>query len=77
MRKNSLRAAEVGAEEVPIPCCTDNTIVIANRHSLISAGTETAAVGSTKGDMVKKALTDPEIRQSAVDMLVAAGAVLG
>lgn len=73
MKKNALRNAEVSAEEVPIPCCTDTTIVIANRHSLISAGTETTAVGSTKGDMVKKALGDSEIRQAVVDMVVQDG----
>ena len=73
MRKNAFQSAEVCAEEVPIPCCTDGTVVIANRHSLISAGTETTAVGSTKGDMVKKALGDPDIRQAVVDMLVQDG----
>lgn len=73
MQKNALRSAEVRAEEVPIPCCTDGTIVIANRHSLISAGTETTAVGSTKTDMIKKALSDSEIRQSVVDMVVQDG----
>lgn len=73
MQKNAIRRAEVRAEEVPIPCCTDNTVVIANRHSLISAGTETTAVGSTKGDMIKKALRDRDIRQSVVDMVVQDG----
>ena len=62
MQKNALRSAEVRTEDVPIPCCTDGTIVIANRHSLISAGTETTAVGSTKGDMIKKALGDEKQR---------------
>ena len=73
MQKNALRRARVTAEEVPIPCCTDSSVIIANRHSLISAGTETAAVGSTKGDMIKKAMRDSSIRQSVVDMLVQDG----
>lgn len=73
MQKNALRSAEVRTEDVPIPCCTDGTIVIANRHSLISAGTETTAVGSTKGDMIKKALGDADIRQAVVDMVVQDG----
>ena len=73
MQKNALRRAEVRSEEVPIPCCTSGTVVIANRHSLISAGTETTAVGSTKGDMIKKAIGDPNIRQAVVDMVVQDG----
>ncbi len=73
MQKNALRAAAVGNEDVPMPQCTDGSVLIANRHSLISAGTEMTAVGSTKKDMVKKALGDPDIRQSVVDMLVQDG----
>ena len=73
MRKNALRAATVEAEDVPAPACTSKSVVLANRHSLISAGTETTAVGSSKRDMVVKAIKDPDIRQSVVDMLVQDG----
>ena len=73
MQKNALRSATVGAEDVPVPCCTAGSVLIANRHSLISAGTETSAVGSSKRDMVVKALRDPGIRQSVLDMFVQDG----
>jgi len=73
MQKNSLRSATVKAEEVPAPGCGPASVLIANRHSLISAGTETTAVGSNRRDMVVKAVTDPDIRQSVVDMLVVDG----
>lgn len=70
MQKNSFRSAAVRAEEVPAPECGRGHVLIANRHSLISAGTETAAVGGSRRDMVVKAIKDPDIRQSVVDMLV-------
>ncbi len=69
MRKKALAPASVGTEEVPVPLCGRGSVLIANRHSLISAGTETTAVKSTKRDMVVKALRDPDIRESVVEML--------
>ncbi|MFH1922331.1 MAG: zinc-binding alcohol dehydrogenase, partial [Planctomycetota bacterium] len=73
MRKNALRAADVGAEEVPAPRCGASSVLLANRHSLISAGTESTAVRSSRRDMVVKAIRDPDIRQSVVDMLTQDG----
>jgi predicted dehydrogenase/NADPH:quinone reductase-like Zn-dependent oxidoreductase len=73
MQKRSLRAAVVAAEEVPAPRCGSSNVLIANQYSLISAGTETTAVGSTKRDMVTKALKDPDIRQSVIDMVLQDG----
>ncbi|MBX3441610.1 MAG: bi-domain-containing oxidoreductase [Planctomyces sp.] len=73
MKKNALRAAAVAIEEVPAPRCGPSSVLIANRYSLISAGTETAAVKRNKRDMVVKALRSPELRQSVVDMLVQDG----
>jgi predicted dehydrogenase/threonine dehydrogenase-like Zn-dependent dehydrogenase len=73
MRKNAFRAATVGAEMVPSPQCGRSDVLLANRHSLISAGTESTAVRSNKRDMVVKALRDPDIRQSVVDMVADQG----
>ncbi len=69
MKKKIKRRASLSTEEVPVPKCSSGTVLLANRHSLISAGTETAAVKRDKKDMVVKALTDPEIRQTLKDML--------
>jgi len=70
MQKNALRAATIRAEEVPAPRCNDSSVLLANRYSLISAGTEGAAVRRNKRDMIVKAMTDPDLRQSVVDMVV-------
>ena len=73
MQKNMMRSAKVRAEDVPAPRCGASSVVIANRHSLISAGTESTAVRSSKRDMVVKAIREPDIRQSVVEMLVDGG----
>jgi len=69
MQKNPVSRANLVAEEVPGPGCGDGHVVIANRYSLISAGTETASVKRNMKDMVVKAMKDPELRQSVKDMV--------
>lgn len=73
MRKNPLSRADVAAEDVPVPLCSAGTVLIANRYSLISAGTETSSVKRNVKDMVVKAMTDAELRQSVIDMLTKDG----
>ncbi|MBI1923525.1 bi-domain-containing oxidoreductase [Candidatus Poribacteria bacterium] len=73
MQKNIRRRANLTTEEVPVPRCGRGNVLIANRYSLISAGTETAAVRRNKKDMVVKAMTNPELRQSVKDMLLKEG----
>ncbi len=73
MKKKIKRRASLSTEDVPVPTCSPGTVILANRHSLISAGTETAAVKRDKKDMVVKALTQPEIRQTLKDMLIQDG----
>ena len=73
MQKRSLRSAVVAAEDVPAPRCGGSNVLIANQYSLISAGTESTAVGSSKRDMVEKALRDKDIRNSVIDMVVQDG----
>ncbi len=73
MRKNPMRRANVAATEVPVPRCGAKDVLLASRYSLISAGTETASVKRNLKDMVVKAVTKPEIRESVKDMLVKDG----
>jgi predicted dehydrogenase/threonine dehydrogenase-like Zn-dependent dehydrogenase len=73
MQKNLLKRANVTPEEVPAPRCGPRSVLIANRYSLISAGTETSSVKRNVRDMVVKAMTDPELRQSVADMLLKDG----
>ena len=70
MQKNALRPADIRLEEVPAPKCGASSVLLANRYSLISAGTEGATVRRNKRDMVFKAIRDPDIRQSVVEMVM-------
>src|SRR5262245_14449398 len=73
MRKNLLRRASVSVDDVPAPQCGARSVLIANRYSLISAGTESSSVKRNVRDMVVKAVSDPDLRQSVVDMLTKDG----
>ncbi len=73
MTKNPLTAATITAEDVPTPECGPGHVLLQNRYSLISAGTESAAVRRTVRDMIVKGLTAHEIRSSVKDMLFAEG----
>lgn len=73
MRKNPLSRANITAEEVPVPKCGAGQVLLANRYSLISAGTETASVKRNMKDMVVKAMSDPQLRDSVKDMLLKDG----
>lgn len=73
MHKNPLTKADVGPEEVPVPRCGRGSVLLGNRFSLISAGTESASVKRNVKDMVVKAMTDPELRDSVKDMLLKDG----
>ncbi|MFN9372907.1 MAG: bi-domain-containing oxidoreductase [Planctomycetaceae bacterium] len=73
MRKKLLRPATVGPEQVPVPRCAATGVLIGNRCSLISAGTESSSVKRNVKDMVVKAMTNPALRQSVFDMLVKDG----
>jgi predicted dehydrogenase/threonine dehydrogenase-like Zn-dependent dehydrogenase len=73
MRKNLLQRATLSTEAVPAPRCDDGSVLLANRYSLISAGTETTAVRSNVRDMILKAATTPEIRDQVKDMMFSDG----
>ncbi len=73
MRKNPISKAQVATEEVPVPRCGRGSVLLGNAYSLISAGTESAAVKRNMKDMVVKAMTDPELRESVKDMLLKDG----
>jgi polar amino acid transport system substrate-binding protein len=73
MQKNLLQRANIVTEDVPVPECGPKHVLISNRFSLISAGTETSSVRRNVKDMVVKAVTDPELRHSIIEMLTKNG----
>jgi len=75
MKKNAMRPATVWTEDVPCPGHSTGDVLILNRHSLISAGTESAAVIGTRRDMVAKAVGSASIRKDVADMLLQEGVI--
>lgn len=58
-------------EEVPVPACSDNEVLVQNRFSVISTGTESSSLkGGAKGiaGLVSRAKNNPELVQRAIDM---------
>ncbi|MBI4043493.1 MAG: bi-domain-containing oxidoreductase [Candidatus Diapherotrites archaeon] len=60
MRQLLAKNKKIIVEEVPLPNCLDNGVIVENRFSLISTGTELRSLGATDLDVVKKA-TDTKL----------------
>jgi len=74
-----LQVAVVGGEiqvlEVPEPVVSPGSVLVRTSHSLISAGTESAALGSggRRESLVLKALRNPDLVRKVVDRAVSHG----
>ena len=58
---HDLRSGEVWVEEVPPPCCLPQGVLVGNAASLISSGTERAALRLGRRTLVGKALQRPDL----------------
>ncbi len=61
MRQVFLKQGQVVLEEVPPPLCTQNYLLIANRCSLISSGTESHSIQQASASLLAKAREQPEL----------------
>ena len=62
---------EIIVEEVPVPTCGENEVLVKNIYSLISVGTETMSLhGGGKGvvGLASKAINNPELIHKAIEM---------
>lgn len=55
-------------KEIPAPLCGDNEILVSNRYSLISAGTE-SSLGSGSSSLFSKIRENPELIQCGIDLV--------
>lgn len=55
-------------EDIPIPMCTDEQVLVKNRCSLISAGTELASMGK-KQNILNKAMKNPQLVKKAINKI--------
>ena len=60
MRQIFLTTDGVQIEEVPVPRLTDNSVLVSNRYSCISIGTELSSLLSIQEPLIKKILNKPE-----------------
>jgi polar amino acid transport system substrate-binding protein len=59
-----LGSGEMRVQEVPAPMCEWGTVVVKNRYSLISAGTEGSSVRAARSSLIQKARQRPaQVRQ--------------
>ncbi len=57
MKQVFVKRGQITVEDVPVPQCSDNFILVQNKNSLISSGTELSVVKSSKEKISKKAKT--------------------
>ena len=73
MKQVFRQAGKVCVDDIPAPALTDNVVLVANAFSLISAGTEAAAVKAKPVGMLKRAIRNPGLVARAAGMLVQEG----
>ena len=60
--------------EVPVPACGDNEILVANKYSAVSIGTESAGLGQPSG-LIGKVLSDPKLLEQGLELLKSKGLI--
>lgn len=62
-------------EELPAPQCIDNGILVNNRFSLISAGTEKTSVSNAQGSLISRAKKQPDQVKLVLDFIKKEGLI--
>lgn len=67
MLQGIVKKGKVIAQQVPTPRVSDNGVLIKVHYSCISAGTEMSGVNTSKKNIIKRALDQPEEVKTAID----------
>lgn len=67
------KSGEVKVEELPVPQCPKNGVIIEVRNSLISAGTERTSVDNAKGSLISRAKKQPDQVKVVLDAVKSYG----
>ena len=75
MLQVAMSGGEVRVVEVPEPVVRPGTVLVRTSHSLISAGTESASIGSggRRENLVLKAIRNPALVMKVVDRVASHG----
>lgn len=71
----NFRSGELKVQDVPAPAARAGCVLVANRHSLISAGTEKSTVGVAQKNLVGKAMDRPDLVRKVLDKVKKDGLV--
>src|SRR3990172_10953378 len=69
----NFRSGELKVQDVPAPAARAGHVLVANRHSLISAGTEKSTVGVAQKNLVGKAMDRPDLVRKVLDKVMKDG----
>lgn len=69
------KTGEMQVMELPAPMCPPNGILVRNRFSLISAGTEKTSVTNSQGSMLTRAKKQPEAVKLVIDFVKKEGVI--
>lgn len=64
-----LRTGTLSVEQLPAPTIRPGALLVANRSSLISAGTERATVRTAQKSLIGKAIDRPEMTRKVIDSI--------
>lgn len=69
MKQVLLKGKQVVVEEVPLPVPQDKEVLVKTCYSVISSGTERAAVQGSAQGLVSKAITNPQLVQKGLQII--------
>ena len=76
MRQIFLTTDGVQIEEVPVPKLSDNSVLVSNRYSCISIGTELSSLLSIQEPLIKKILNKPEAIKKVISTFSKTGSIV-
>ena len=65
----SLKNGKIEAIDIPIPSLEDNSVLVKNKFSLISSGTEGSLINFGESNFIKKVLNQKDKVQLVLDKL--------
>src|SRR4051812_40776175 len=67
------RRGRIHLLDLPVPHAGPDQVLVQNRFSLISSGTETTTLGKTPAELVRQTLSDPWMRHVVKHTVLATG----
>ncbi len=69
MKQVFTKQGDIVVEDVPLPECNPSEILVANKFSVISKGTEIARIRGSKENLVKKVIEKKDARKKGIELV--------